>query len=118
MNCTVNNNQATIELTLIETIFSLRRQISFDRTNITATKNSRPRTHIFELRVPGSYFPWLIKAGTYYTKRGKEFWYTTYQHKHFLTIQLENENYKQIILGFTDQPQRDQLKQKLPQLKN
>lgn len=51
--------------------------------------------------MPGTYFPGLIKAGTYYTRNGKEFWYVI-RGKNYLTIELENESYKRIVLGLDE----------------
>jgi len=42
--------------------------------------------------------PGLIKAGTYYTDKGKQFWLVT-KEKGILNIELKNESYKRIILG-------------------
>jgi hypothetical protein len=42
--------------------------------------------------------PGLIKAGTYYTDKGKQFWLVT-KGKGILNIELKNESYKRIILG-------------------
>jgi hypothetical protein len=49
-------------------------------------------------RFPGTFFPGLIKAGTYLTNRGKEFWYTT-RSKNFLSIEIKQGFYKRIILS-------------------
>ncbi len=58
---------------------------------------NRPEIIWCELRAPGTFFPGLIKAGTYYTKNGKEFWYAT-EDKNFLILELEEEEYKRVIL--------------------
>jgi hypothetical protein len=54
-----------------------------------------------DIRAPGTYFPRLIKAGTYYTPRGKEFWYLT-KGKTPLTIELKKGEYKRIIIGLNE----------------
>ncbi len=54
-----------------------------------------------DLRFPGTFFPVLIKAGTYLTNRGKEFWYTT-RNKKFLCIELKQGFYKRIILSVNE----------------
>ena len=54
-----------------------------------------------DLRVPGTFLPWVVKAGTYLTERGREFWYVT-RNRGFLTIELKNGSYKRIVLGLND----------------
>ena len=53
------------------------------------------------LRMPGAFFPGLIKSGTYLTNRGNEFWYTT-RNKKFLCIELKQGFYKRIVLSVND----------------
>ena len=48
-----------------------------------------------------TFFPRLIKAGTYLTNRGKEFWYAT-RNKKLLCIELKQGFYKKIILSTND----------------
>ena len=56
-------------------------------------------THLSHgLRFPGTFFPGLIKAGTYLTNRGREFWYTT-RNKKFLCVELKDGFYKRIIIS-------------------
>ncbi len=68
-------------------------------TNITNVSTTRPKTSWKELRAPGTFVPYLIKAGTYYSQEGKKFWYAT-QDSNYLVIDLKNESYKQIIITF------------------
>jgi len=49
-----------------------------------------------QFTIHGTYLPEVIKAGTYYTPRGKEFWYVT--KKGCLVLELRDEPYKRIIL--------------------
>jgi len=72
-------------------------------SHITEVKAAEPETSWRDLRAPGTFFPGIIKAGTYYTKRGKEFWYYK-KGKKPLVLELRNESYKRIILGLDDAP--------------
>lgn len=67
-------------------------------THIKQVTTAEPQSSWKELRAPGSFIPGLIKAGTYYTNRGKEFWYVT-KETNYLTIELQNESYKRIIIN-------------------
>jgi hypothetical protein len=50
------------------------------------------------LRMPGTCIPGLIVAGTYYTRKGKEFWLVT-RKKNILRIDLKDEFYARLVLG-------------------
>jgi hypothetical protein len=51
--------------------------------------------------MPGTNIPGIIKAGTYFTNRGKEFWYIT-RGREILRIELKGLFYNRIILGVKD----------------
>ena len=66
--------------------------------NIKRVTTEMPKPTWKEIKAPGTHIPGLIKAGTYYTDHGKEFWYVT-KGKGILTIDLKNESYKRLVLG-------------------
>ncbi|MEH2253178.1 hypothetical protein [Nostoc sp.] len=65
--------------------------------DIEQVTTAEPQSNWRELCAPGSFVPGVIKAGTYYTNRGKEFWYVN-RETNYLTIQLRDESYRRIIL--------------------
>ncbi|ABA24551.1 conserved hypothetical protein [Trichormus variabilis ATCC 29413] len=69
--------------------------------NIKQVTIAKPQSSWKELRAPGSFIPGIIKAGTYYTERGKEFWYVN-RDDSYLNIELQNESYERIILTIDD----------------
>ena len=68
---------------------------------IVTVSCDRPATTWRELRAPGTAIPSLIKAGTYYTDHGREFWYATPPWQ-FLNLQLRDHYYKGIHLTLPD----------------
>ena len=71
--------------------------IPLDR--IAAVSLDEPVTHWTDLRAPGTFWPGVIRAGTYRTKRGKEFWYVTGKREgHYLTLELQGEAFDRIVL--------------------
>lgn len=74
---------------------------------------AKPQCRRKELRAPGSFFPGVIKAGTYYNDQGKEFWYVT-QDRDYLTLELKDESYQRIVLTIDN---NDSWQQTLSQLK-
>jgi len=66
---------------------------------VEKAETSLPPSSWKTLRAPGTFVPGLIKAGTYYTDRGKELWYATRgKREKPLTIELSQGPYKRIAL--------------------
>ncbi|WP_225886952.1 hypothetical protein [Nodosilinea nodulosa] len=65
--------------------------------HITRVSTAPPQTSWRDLRAPGTALPGVIRAGTYYTPRGKEFWYAT-KTGGYLTLELKQSPYQRIIL--------------------
>lgn len=59
-------------------------------------RRKRRGTYPLAIRAPGTHLPGVIKAGTYYTRQGREFWYVTAQR--FLSFELHQEPYQKIVL--------------------
>lgn len=67
--------------------FTLDKQMRIPLHHIDRVTTAEPDINWAEIRAPGTFLPGVIKAGTYYTKRGKEFWYVTAE-KNYLTLRL------------------------------
>ncbi|MDI9636411.1 hypothetical protein QM565_11685 [Geitlerinema splendidum] len=81
--------------------FNLQNPFIIPFEHITDVQIDTPESTWKELRAPGTFLPGVIKAGTYYTPRGREFWYVT-QDKNYLTLVLYEEAYKRIVLTLED----------------
>lgn len=99
MNLNVVDQNLQIELTFKEQLLAARfnKLLQIPLVHITQATTAKPQKHRRELRAPGSFSPGVIKAGTYYTDQGKEFWYVT-QDGNYLTLELRDEPYQRIIL--------------------
>jgi hypothetical protein len=99
MQLSITGNQLSIDLEWYEQLwaFTLNKTISIPLTHIEAVTGIEPQSNWAEIRAPGTFLPGIIKAGTYYTRRGKEFWYVT-KDKDYLTLELIEEPYNRIIL--------------------
>lgn len=91
-----------IRLTILEKILSVHGNFIIRKQDIISIKKELPKTSWKELRCPGTFFPGIIKAGSYYTSRGWEFWYWTRLKKYFYTIEIRHKRYKLIVLGTID----------------
>ena len=99
MNLSIIGDKLQIELEWYEQLwaFTLNKTLEIPLNHIQSATTEEPASNWAEIRAPGTFLPGVIKAGTYYTKNGKEFWYVT-SDKHYLTLELNNESYKRIVL--------------------
>ncbi|MBD2121412.1 hypothetical protein [Trichocoleus sp. FACHB-262] len=104
MHVTINSNKLCIELNFWEKLWALQFnytwQIPLDHIErvTTTALSSNWKTLIWkEVKLPGTFVPGVIKAGTYYTDQGREFWYVT-DDKNYLILDLKNEFYQKVIL--------------------
>ena len=87
-----------IQLTTLEKVLSIKRSFEIPLTKIITANTDPPKTSMSDMRAAGTNLPRVIKAGTYYTKRGMEFWYVI-RGKGYLTVELKDHTYKRIVLG-------------------
>ena len=101
MDVFIENNTLHITFKGWEKVWSLKRAFSIPLLNVAFATTKKPVWSWFELRAPGTFLPSVIKAGTFYTRRGKEFWYVQ-KHKRTLTIELKNYSFKRINLSLNN----------------
>ncbi len=103
MKLNLTTERLTIELEWYEQLWAvtLERQMQIPLARIVRATTEEPQSNWSEIRAPGTFLPGVIKAGTYYTKRGKEFWYVTTD-KNYLTLELHDEPYRQIVITIPD----------------
>ena len=98
MKLSITNNKLRIELSFAEKFASLKNSFEIPLKNIRFVSTKKPKAGIFDIRAPGTYIPGLIRAGTYFSKRGREFWFVK-KNKNHLIIELADEKYTRIILS-------------------
>lgn len=99
MQLTLNQNQLVIQLEWYEQLwaFTLHNPLVVPLNHLIRATTEKPESHWTDISAPGTYLPGVLKAGTYRTRRGKEFWYVTADHK-FLSLELDQEPYQKIVL--------------------
>ena len=112
MKIIIDGDYLKIKFSVIERILGIHGSFKIPVPNVRRVTTQHPVQSLKEIRLPGTFLPGVIKAGTYLTDRGKEFWYTT-RKKEYLTIELENEFYKRIILSVDSS---DRLKEKIDKI--
>ena len=101
MKLTIKNGSLRIEFEGIEKVLCLKCVIEIPLKHIKKVSIEKPKRSWSDIRLPGTWIPRVIRAGTYYTSRGKEFWYMPRKKKP-LVIELREGDYKRIILGLDD----------------
>lgn len=102
MQLTLQDHQLTIALSGWERLwtFHLGSTIEIPLSHIQQVTSEKPADrgfNLLDIRAPGTFLPGVIKAGTYYTRNGREFWYVA-QDNHYLTLDLQNDYYQKIVL--------------------
>lgn len=99
MKLNISDQKLFMELEWYEQLwaFTLDKIWEIPLNHITNVTTDEPASSWKELRAPGTCLPGVIKAGTYYSSRGKEFWYVTGD-RHYLVLGLQEESYQKIIL--------------------
>ncbi|WP_019501126.1 PH domain-containing protein [Pseudanabaena sp. PCC 6802] len=99
MQIYVSNQEVKIQLSGTERFwaFHIGSTITIPVAHIKSVSTAEPASNWKEIRAPGAFIPGFIKSGTYYSDRGREFWYVT-REKDYLILELKDEYYKWITL--------------------
>jgi hypothetical protein len=103
MRLSISNAKLSIEFEWYEQLWAVQtcRVMEIPLAHIRSVTTAEPQSSWAELRAPGTFLPGVIKAGTYYTKQGREFWYVT-DDRNYLTLELEAEPYRRLVLTLSD----------------
>ena len=77
MNLSIEDGFLKIDLSRIEKVLSVHGSFRTPLEQVGSVSTGVPRQSWRDLRVPGTFLPWVVEAGRYLTKRGREFWYVT-----------------------------------------
>ena len=99
MNISIIGDKLQIKLEWYEQLwaFTLDQTLEIPFSHIERATAEEPQSNWAEIRAPATFLPGVIKAGTYYSNRGKEFWYVT-KERDYLILELQDESFKRIIL--------------------
>ena len=100
MKLEIIKGKLRIDLGDLERLLDIKGGFEIPLQNIVKAGTEAHRTGWVETRAPGAHLPGTTKSGTYYTPRGKEFWYVT--DKGILVLELEDEPYKRIIISIDE----------------
>ncbi len=101
MKLEIHKKELKISLSFWESVWSIKRSLVVRLDQITEVNGNKPKWGWLVLRLPGTFVPGVIRAGSYWTKRGWEFWYAV-RKRPFVTLELRDHHYKRIILTTRD----------------
>lgn len=100
MQLAIEQQDAVITFGFWETLLALKHTLRIPLSHVTAITIDKPVSRRFELRLPGSFIPGVIKSGTYVANDGSEFWYVTRSFfKRALIVELAHDRYTRIVIG-------------------
>lgn len=100
MNLSILDKNLIIELDWQEKLwsFNFSAKIEVPLNKIIRVTTDTPEFDYLEIRAPGTFIPGFLKAGTYYNRQSRSFWYVN-KDKDYLTLYLtEDQYYKKIVL--------------------
>jgi hypothetical protein len=103
MQVTLSDDNLILEFSAVEKICSCRRSVEVSVEHIAKVRPGVPEPRLLEVRVPGTFIPGVIKAGTYWTRTGKEFWYVRRGMPRYVTIEMvEDAPFRRMVLGLDE----------------
>lgn len=100
MNLAIEDDRLTLTLQGAERLWAFKlAPIVIRRADVVRAEPALPPSSFFDIRAPGTGLPGVIRAGTYYTDRGTEFWYVVRSRKDQpLTIELSSVPYRRVAV--------------------
>lgn len=102
MEIILEESELVIRLRPLEKLTAFRSSdIRAPRSSVRGAELSLPPSTWKQLRIAGTYLPGVIKAGSFLTESGWEFWYVTREGRdHPVQISLTDHRYARLVLGF------------------
>ncbi|HEX5457994.1 MAG TPA: hypothetical protein VFX64_06370 [Candidatus Nitrosotalea sp.] len=101
MKLQIANDILEIKFSTTEKILAIHGSMQIPLSHVVQATGTPLEPTWMQIRMPGTNLPGMIKAGTYYTNRGKEFWYLT-RGNEVLRLELKDESYDRIVIGVKD----------------
>lgn len=101
MRLKMENDALYIRLNPLEIALSQHGPFHISYGNITGASTEKPERDWGQIRAPGTHIPFLIKAGTYHGRQGREFWYATIGMP-YIVIGLRAWDFDRIVMTMSD----------------
>jgi hypothetical protein len=101
MKLAIEKDTLHIKLNPLEILLAHRGSLHLPLDHITAVSATRPPRDWAQVRAPGTHIPFIVKAGTYVGRDGREFWYATLGMP-YLVIDLVGWDYRRLVMTLSD----------------
>lgn len=95
---TVTDTELVIDLSKLEELASLTKSFSIPRSAITSARIAEDVLKRLGFRAPGTGWPGVIAAGTFYKQGDRQFVYWR-KGETPIVIELEHEKYDRLVIG-------------------
>ncbi len=107
-------NKLVLDLSFFESLLALKRSLVIPLEKIQSIKRIPYKS--FGIRFPGTFIPFIVKAGTYYTRKNKkwekEFWLKTTRETP-LVIEIKGWDYNKVVLAL---PELDKIEKQITEI--
>jgi hypothetical protein len=93
----ISKDSIAVDLTVVERIFAVKRSFSIPISNIIKVSSELPAPSWKEIKLPGTWFPGVVKYGSYNIGRERSFWLVR-KGRHILNIEVKGMSYKRFVL--------------------
>jgi hypothetical protein len=103
----IRDGVLTLEILGLHKLWALKRRLELPLAQIREVRRSDPnrdRVTFPWIRMPGTYFPGLIAAGTFYRGKVRGFWDVS-NFRRAITLELEGGRYDRVVVEVAD-PER------------
>jgi hypothetical protein len=98
MKVEISHGFLNIKLNPLEKFFALHGDLKIPLNRLIHAAPEKAGWQVAAVRAPGTHIPFLLKAGTYHTALGREFWFVTAGRPH-LVIELNNWEFNRLVFS-------------------
>ena len=101
MKLEIVDRSLRVVLNPLESFLAIHGSLAFPLDHISYASAEKLRWDLTATRSPGTHIPFLLKAGTYLTPLGREFWLTTVGRPN-LVLLLFSWDYNRVVLSVSN----------------
>jgi hypothetical protein len=97
----ISGGKLTIDVQGLHKIWALKSRFEIPVDHISAVRRAADE-RVRGIRLPGTFVPGLITAGTYYEGGGKRVFWDVHDHERAIAIELHDESFSTVIIEVAD----------------
>jgi hypothetical protein len=97
----ISGDKLIVEVLGLHKIWALKNRLEIPVDHISSVRHA-PEERARGIRLPGTFIPGLITAGTYYEGGGKRVFWDVHDHEKAVAIELHDEKFAAVIVEVAD----------------